>query len=97
MKPNLRRAGSLIALCLMLIVAGCAASRPVLVDARGPLPVPPSLFGKSVAIPEPHAKESAKGYAARTLGALSVADGRLGDDAAFYADVQSRFGASKSK
>jgi len=37
--------------------------------------------------------QDARAYAARALAALRTANGRLNDDAAFYADVQQKFGA----
>ncbi|HUZ67602.1 MAG TPA: hypothetical protein VMU56_08060 [Beijerinckiaceae bacterium] len=48
-----------------------------------------------MAVPEPRQSEDARGYAARVLGALGKADGRLRNDRAFYIDVQRDFGGGR--
>lgn len=92
-KPSLARIA--LVFSLPLIAGGCAASQTAQLDPRAPLPVAAAAFGRSVAVPEPRQSEDARGYAARVLGALGKADGRLRNDRAFYADVQRDFGGGR--
>lgn len=79
----------------MVTLAGCATSdtQPPDLAARPILPPAPAAFGKPVAVRPPKAGEDARAYAAREIAGRLVANQRLRDDAAFYADVTTRFGA----
>ena len=98
MKPNsprpMRLVRTLLAVLTPQIGAGCAASPPRLA-AGDPLPAAPTFFGAPVAVPDPRLGEDARGYAARALGALGKANGRLAVDRAFYRDVRTGFGGGK--
>lgn len=62
---------------------------------RPNLPDAPQQFGKPVSIPEPRRGQDARVFAAATRKAALEANQRLRDDAAFYRDVQTNFGAGQ--
>ena len=88
MKPPLRAARTGLALWMLTMLAGCAAS---VTDRKPILPAPPAGFGEPVAVPVPRAGQDARSVAARAFGALRQANGRLEADRAFYDDVRTRF------
>ncbi|MFT4097047.1 MAG: hypothetical protein QM651_07970 [Rhodoblastus sp.] len=53
------------------------------------------MFGRPVVVPAPRRGQDARLFAAQTRRALLEANQRLQDDAAFYDDVQQRFGSEK--
>lgn len=79
--------GILVALAL----AGCGEA-PVISAPAPVLPTAPTDFGKPVAVKPPKIGEDARAYAARERAARLTANRRLTNDAAFYADVVSKFG-----
>ncbi len=72
-------------------LSGCAGS-PTPIATAPILPGAPSDFGKPVAVRAPKIGEDARGYAARERAGRLTANRRLANDAAFYADVVSKFG-----
>ena len=88
-KPSSKRGlKSAAALFLTMTCAACQTSGP---PPRPTLPVPPPAFGKPIPAPRASAGDDARAYAARALGALSQANGRLKNDDAFYGDVRREF------
>ena len=85
----------LAALCLTMILSGCApsAAPPI----RPNLPDAPALFGSPVVVPDPRRGEDARLFAARTRKALLEGNQRLRDDGAFYRDVRDKFGQDQTK
>lgn len=51
------------------------------------LPTPPAECGQPVAVPDPKKGQDARAFAARTRGALIVANSRIVDCEAFRRDV----------
>ena len=74
-------------------LAGCAEG-PAPVVSAPILPSAPVDFGKPVAVREPSIGDDARAYAARERAGRITANRRLSNDAAFYADVVSKFGAT---
>ena len=74
-------------------LAGCAAA-PTPVPSAPILPSAPVDFGKPVPVREPNVGDDARAYAARERAGRITANRRLSNDAAFYADVVSKFGAT---
>ena len=72
-------------------LAGCGAPPPVALSPI--LPGAPVDFGHPVAVRAPQVGEDARVYAARERAGRLTANRRLVNDAAFYADVVSKFGA----
>jgi hypothetical protein len=78
---------------IVLGLAGCVGDPAPNVTAPI-LPGAPTDFGKPVAVRAPKVGEDARVYAARERAGRLTANQRLVNDAAFYADVVSKFGAS---
>lgn len=55
------------------------------------LPAAPSDFGQPVPVPRAKVGDNAKAHAAKVTGALTRANRRLENDAAFYGDVRAKF------
>ena len=91
LRQGARRSRQLVLLMLatFALLTGCA-SGPGPVE-RPALPVAPADFGLAVQAPRARAGDNAKAFAARTAGALTQANRRLSDDAAFYDDVRAKF------
>lgn len=76
----------------MMMLAGCAASTPVVVATTKPtLPAAPAQFGEPVKPPSIKAGVDARALAARERAALIEADRRLKNDKAFYQEVYTNY------
>jgi hypothetical protein len=74
------------------LLASCATSTPAPVIERPRLPTPPSEFGAPVALPQARTGDDVKVFALENRKAAIIANRRLADDAAFYADVRRGYG-----
>jgi hypothetical protein len=75
-----------------ILLSACATSTPPPVFERPRLPAAPADFGKPVALPAGAPGENLKFFALENRKAAVLANQRLSDDAAFYAEVRRNFG-----
>ena len=84
---------TIAALFLTMMCAGCESPSAYLPPPRPNLPAAHQDFGKPVPVPQPRAGLDARLLAKQRGAALEKANDRLEADAAFYRDVQDKFGA----
>lgn len=79
------------ALSTTVLLASCATSTPPLIQ-RPNLPAAPNDFGAPLALPKPASGADLKAFALENRKAALLANQRLTNDAAFYAEVRRNFG-----